>query len=77
MSDKTRGLYDKFLVERTDGSSAAGKKHDGCKYFVLDLTHDPHALAGLRGYTRSLSETGDHPLLEDDLCALISRLEKL
>lgn len=37
-ADKKRGLYSKFKVERTDGSSAPGEKHDACEYFVLDLT---------------------------------------
>jgi hypothetical protein len=65
MGDKTRGLYDKFIVERTDGTSATGKKHDGCEYFVLDMTHDPHALPALAAYIRSC-ET-EFPLLAADL----------
>ena len=49
MGDPTRGLYDKFYVKRTDGKSEPGQKHENCKYFVLDLTHDgsrfvPHEL---------------------------------
>lgn len=50
MSDKTRGLYNKFIIERTDGKSEKGEKHDGCDYFVLDLTHDPFARDALRTY---------------------------
>lgn len=30
MGDKTRGIYHKFNVTRTDGSSAPDGKHDGC-----------------------------------------------
>jgi hypothetical protein len=47
MGDPTRGLYDKFNVSRTDGKSAPGEKHAGCRHFVLDLTHDPHARPAL------------------------------
>lgn len=45
--ERTTGLYRKFIVTRTDGKSAPGQKHDGCDYFVLDLTHDPHAAPAL------------------------------
>ena len=40
MGDTARGLYDKFIVTRTDGTSEPGKKHDGCRYFVY--THYRH-----------------------------------
>ena len=37
MADRrTEGLYHKFNVERTDGTSEPGKRHHGCDYFVLD-----------------------------------------
>lgn len=35
-----RRLYRKYEVCRTDGSSAPGRKHARCAYFVLDLHHD-------------------------------------
>lgn len=38
-----RGLHGKFIVMRSDGRDAPGDKHDGCEYFVLDLTHDEAA----------------------------------
>lgn len=41
MSDETKGIYRKFRVTRTDGSSRKGKRHARCTYFVLDLEHDP------------------------------------
>lgn len=44
------GLYNKFHVERTDRSSEPGGKHHGCKYFVLDLTHDLAAKPALATY---------------------------
>jgi hypothetical protein len=62
---KTTGLYDKFSVERTDGTSAPGQKHDGCKYFVLDLTHDPFAAPAIRAYVDACR--ADYPLLARDL----------
>lgn len=65
MGDKTRGLYEKFHVVRVDSQSLAGQKHDGCDYFVLDLTHDPHAKAALMAYAESCQL--DYPLLADDL----------
>jgi hypothetical protein len=65
MGDKTRGLYDKFKVERTDGSSAPGGKHDGCRYFVLDASCDLHAIAALMAYAESCQ--ADYPLLARDI----------
>lgn len=72
MGDKTRGLYHKFNVERTDGSSEPGRKHDGCEYFVLDLMHDKHAIPALQAYARSILR--EYPLLADDL---LKRLERM
>lgn len=46
MDDKERGLYEKYTVTRTDGNP----KHDGCKYFVLDLIHDEYALPAIAAY---------------------------
>ncbi len=59
------GIYRKFRVERTDGRSAPGEKHDGCTYFVLDIDHDPHALPALRAYAEACKDT--HPELSRDL----------
>jgi len=65
MGDKARGLYDKFKVERTDGTSSPGGKHDGCKYFVLDVTCDQHAIPALLAYAQSCQ--ADYPLLARDI----------
>jgi hypothetical protein len=65
--DRNRGLYSRFNVTRTDGSSAPGGKHCGCVYFVLDLTHDKHAAAALRAYVESCA--AEYPLLAADLLA--------
>lgn len=65
MGDATHGLYDKFCVERSDGSSTPGGKHYECEYFVLDLDHDPHARAAILAYAQSCRR--DYPLLAEDL----------
>lgn len=60
-----QGIFEKFQVLRTDGSSAPGGKHHGCAYFVLDLTHDQHAAATMRAYGTACRAT--HPALADDI----------
>ena len=65
MGDKTRGLYGKFNIGRTDGKSAPGEKHEGCEYFVLDLNHDPFAYNALIAYRDACREA--YPLLAADL----------
>jgi hypothetical protein len=62
-----RGIYAKFRVERTDGKSAPGEKHDGCEYFVLDRTHDRFAAAALRAYAEACRD--EYPQLAADLLA--------
>lgn len=74
MGDKTRGLYHKFDVRRTDGQSEPGQKHHGCDYFVLDLTHDPHARTALMAYAWSC--IGDYPDLASDLLKKLGIVEK-
>lgn len=69
MDDKTKGLYGKFRVMRVDGRSAPGKKHFGCEYFVLDITHDPFAIPALKAYARACKE--QYPLLAKDLIGRI------
>lgn len=59
------GIYDKFRVERTDGKSAPGQKHDGCSYFVLDLDHDKFAWPALDAYSTYCEE--EFPVLAADL----------
>ncbi len=63
--DAARGLYRKFKIERTDGRSEPGEKHDGCEYFVLDIDHDPHALPALKAYADSCRAA--FPKLANDL----------
>lgn len=49
------GFYDKYRVRRTDRSDEPGGKHEDCKYFVLDLTHDPYAVDALEAYGKACS----------------------
>ena len=63
MTDKQRGLYNKFIVERSDASSVF--KHRDCEYFVLDLTHDKHAADALEAYAAACWE--EYPALAADL----------
>ena len=68
--DKTKpaeqqGLFQKFIVTRTDGKDAPGQKHCGCEYFVLDATHDIYAKAALAAYAAACAES--HPDLSNDL----------
>lgn len=63
--DIGQGLFQKFEVRRTDGSSEPGGKHEGCEYFVLDTDHDEFAAAALAAYANACQAT--HPLLARDL----------
>lgn len=76
MGDKSRGLYPegKFIVSRRDGSDASGGKHDGCQYFVLDVTHDPHSVPALRAYATCARADG-YAALADDLERLATERE--
>ena len=60
-----QGLFRKFDVRRVDHSDAPGRKHHGCRYYVLDLDHDPHAPAAMRGYAAACRAT--HPMLAGDI----------
>ncbi len=60
-----QGLFHKFNVRRTDGSSEPGGKHYGCEYFVLDVDHDPAARAALKAYADAVEAT--HPELAADM----------
>lgn len=69
--DKLRGIYDKFRIERTDGKSRPGRKHDGCTYFVLDITHDPFAVPALLAYADSCE--AEYPELAADCRRWVAR----
>lgn len=67
MGDKTRGLYNKFTVIRSDGKDNISGKHHSCEYFVLDMTHDKYALPAIAAYARSCKV--EYPLLAAHLRA--------
>lgn len=60
-SDKPRGLYKKYKVERVDKS----EKHVDCEYFVLDLDCDKFALNALYSYMCQCE--AEYPYLAKDL----------
>ena len=52
-----RHLVDKYRVTRTDGGHEPGRKHEACRYFVLDLDHDPSAIPALLAYAEACAAT--------------------
>lgn len=73
MDKHKTGIFHKFNVTRVDGKDAPGEKHFGCKYFVLDATHDKHATAALRAYAESCAV--EYPVLAQDVLALTNAQE--
>jgi hypothetical protein len=66
ITEGERGLYSKYLVKRTDGQDTHYKdKHFACAYYVLDITHDKHALPALAAYANSCEK--EYPKLAEDL----------
>lgn len=59
------GLYGKYVITRTDGTSAPGQKHEKCRYFALDLVHDPFAKPAILAYAKACEKT--HAVLAQDL----------
>ena len=70
MTDKERGLYRKYRVERLDDVEG---KHNDCFYFVLDTTHDPFAAPALRAYGMACRH--EYPELSKDLLSIAAKLE--
>jgi hypothetical protein len=68
--DEGRGLYEKFEVRRTDGSSEPGCKHHGCRYFIIDYSHDPFAPVALCAYASACQSS--HPQLATEILDLFS-----
>lgn len=65
VSDKDKGVYKKFDVKRTDGSSDKGQKHHDCQYFVLDLQHDRFSRNALYAYAKACKK--EFPELSKDI----------
>lgn len=72
--DKHRGIYRKYRVERTDGSSAPGGKHEDCEYFVLDWEHDKYSVPAMRAYADACSR--EFPELARDVRAMANEHDK-
>lgn len=73
MGDKLKGFYNKFQVWRIDQTDLVPTdKHYACMYFVLDLTHDKHAIPALEAYTESAKADG-YDLLAEDLQEIINQ----
>ncbi len=56
-----QGLFRKYEVSRVDGKP----EHNDCDYFVLDVTHDPHAKAALCAYADAVEV--DNPTLAGEM----------
>lgn len=69
MDDAKTGMYNKYIVERVDGSSAKGRKHYSCNYWVLDMVHDPFARPAIAAYAEACKE--DYPTLSKELKELV------
>ncbi len=67
--DRQRGVYEKFKVERKNGSSGPGGKHQHCFNFVLDLTHDPYAVPAIEAYAEACQM--EFPKLARDIFELL------
>lgn len=67
--DHDRGLYNKYKVTRTDGSSRKGRRHHGCHYFVLDITHDKYAIIAMAAYAAACRD--EFPMLAHDLLSFV------
>lgn len=72
MSDEQRGIYRKYTITRTDGSSEPGGKHESCAYFVLDLEHDPFAIPALKAYAKACRKM--HPGLAKDIGHIVDNV---
>jgi hypothetical protein len=59
------GLYRKFDVKRTDGTSAKGHKHENCDYLVLDWVHDRFAVPAALAYADACE--AEYPELAADI----------
>jgi hypothetical protein len=58
-----------FAKKIRDVPAIPPPKHERCRYFVLDLDHDRHALAALWGYVSSCE--AEYPALAADLRRLL------
>ena len=71
MTNKERGLYRKYRVDRLDDVKG---KHNDCFYFVLDTAHDKFAVPALKAYANACRE--EYPVLAQDIDALLTAEEE-
>jgi hypothetical protein len=67
-------MYEKFFVVRLDGKSAVGQKHEGCRYYVLDLDCDRYAIPAIRTYLSRCA--AEYPELAKDLATICDQVER-
>jgi len=65
------GLNQKYRVERVDGTGPTGQ-HVDCRYFVLDLSHDPAARTVALHFAELVQN--ERPNLAADLRRLVREL---
>lgn len=65
----TSGLHAKYHVKKVDDRAG---KHDDCRYFVLDPTHDAAAANAVRYYAELVQAS--HRDLYDDLMAWLEQV---
>jgi len=70
-TDPQPGLYQKFHVRRTDGTSRPGCKHEHCDYLVLDWKHDKFAIPAALAYAAACEH--DYPDLAMDIRARVAQ----
>lgn len=71
MSDKERGIYEKYRVERLHDPE---DKHVGCGYFVLDVNHDKFAIPALKAYAKACK--AEYPELSRTLAQWIGAISQ-
>ena len=64
-------MYRKYLVKKLNDPH---EKHRDCRYFVLDLDHDPLAAHALRAYAAACED--DRPALAADLLAWADHIKE-
>ena len=67
----SQGYYHKYDVKRVDEGGNEDIVHEACDFFVLDLTHDVHAVKALRQYRDAM--VGVNMDLARDLTDILGR----
>lgn len=70
MSDKERGMYQKYIVTELDeNGDVKPNQYDGM-YVVLKMGKDPYAIAALKAYARACA--AEYPKLAEDFNKLVA-----